>query len=69
MLSFLSGLTVTLGNPKTMLFCVALVPTLIDVASIGVRDYALLLIATFLVLLVVLLPYMLLAARACSLLK
>ncbi|MGO8085273.1 LysE family translocator, partial [Rhizobium leguminosarum] len=42
-LSFLSGLLVTLGNPKTMLFYVALVPTLIDIGNIGLRDYALLL--------------------------
>lgn len=68
-LSFLSGLMVTLGNPKTMLFYVALVPTLIDLTAIGAEDYGLLLITTFLVLLVVLLPYMLLASRARSLLK
>jgi threonine/homoserine/homoserine lactone efflux protein len=68
-MSFLSGLMVTLGNPKTMLFYVALVPTLIDLASVGIEDYGLLLAATFLVLLTVLLPYMLLAARARSLLK
>ncbi|MGO7624601.1 LysE family transporter, partial [Rhizobium ruizarguesonis] len=41
-LSFLSGLLVTLGNPKTMLFYVALLPTLIDIGNIGLRDYALL---------------------------
>ncbi|MCK3780658.1 LysE family translocator [Ensifer sesbaniae] len=68
-MSFVSGLLVTLGNPKTMLFYVALVPTLIDIAAIGPRDYGLLLTATFLVLLTVLVPYMLLAARARLLLK
>ena len=68
-MSFVSGLLVTLGNPKTMLFYVALVPTLIDIADIGPRDYGLLLTATFLVLLAVLVPYMLLAARARLLLK
>ncbi|WVT73500.1 LysE family translocator [Sinorhizobium chiapasense] len=68
-MSFLSGLLVTLGNPKTMLFYVALVPTLVDIAAIGPRDYGLLLTATFLVLLTVLVPYMLLAARARLLLK
>lgn len=68
-MSFLSGLLVTLGNPKTMLFYVALVPTLIDIAVIGPREYGLLLMATFLVLLTVLLPYILLAARARTLLK
>ncbi len=68
-MSFLSGLLVTLGNPKTMLFYVALVPTLIDLHSIGLADYGLLIAATFLVLLAVLLPYILLATRARLLLK
>ncbi|HEV7320145.1 MAG TPA: LysE family translocator [Ensifer sp.] len=68
-MSFLSGLLITLGNPKTMLFYVALVPTLIDIRAIGPGDYGLLLTATFLVLLTVLVPYMLLASRARLLLK
>jgi threonine/homoserine/homoserine lactone efflux protein len=68
-MSFLSGLLVTLGNPKTMLFYVALVPTLIDINSIGLREYAMLLAANFVVLLVVLIPYMLLASRARTFLK
>jgi threonine/homoserine/homoserine lactone efflux protein len=68
-LSFLSGLLVTLGNPKTMLFYVALVPTLIDINSIGPREYGILLVTTFVVLLVVLVPYMMLASRARTLLK
>ncbi|KSV82557.1 MULTISPECIES: LysE family translocator [unclassified Ensifer] len=68
-MSFLSGLLITLGNPKTMLFYVALVPTLIDIRAIGPGDYGLLLTATFLVLLSVLVPYMLLASRARLLLK
>ncbi|KQV10465.1 lysine transporter LysE [Rhizobium sp. Root1203] len=68
-ISFLSGLLVTLGNPKTMLFYVALVPTLIDINSIGLREYGILLATTFVVLLVVLVPYMMLASRARTLLK
>jgi threonine/homoserine/homoserine lactone efflux protein len=68
-MSFLSGLLVTLGNPKTMLFYVALVPTLIDINSIGLREYGILLATTFVVLLVVLVPYMMLASRARMLLK
>lgn len=68
-MSFLSGLLVTLGNPKTMLFYVALVPTLIDLGSIGLYNYAMLLAATFVVLLAVLIPYMLLASRARTFLK
>ena len=63
-MSFLSGLFVTLGNPKTMLFYVALVPTLVDLGSIGFEEYGVLLAATFVVLLIVLVPYMALASRA-----
>jgi threonine/homoserine/homoserine lactone efflux protein len=68
-MSFLSGLLVTLGNPKTMLFYIALVPTLIDIKTVGPSEYAVLLAATFAVLLTVLVPYMMLASRARTLLK
>ncbi|WP_438753773.1 LysE family translocator [Pararhizobium sp. O133] len=68
-MSFLSGLLITLGNPKTMLFYVALVPTLIDLHAIGFNEYALLVGATFIVLMAVLIPYILLASRALLLLK
>ncbi|MFC3163261.1 LysE family translocator [Ciceribacter thiooxidans] len=67
--SFLSGLFVTLGNPKTMLFYVALVPTLIPLEAIGPTDYAALAGITFVVLIAVLIPYIVLAARARTLLK
>ncbi len=68
-MSFLSGLFVTLGNPKTMLFYVALVPTLVDLNAIGLKDYGVLLAATFVVLLIVVVPYIALASRARLLLK
>lgn len=68
-LSFLSGLLVTLGNPKTMLFYVALVPTLIPLEAIGAQDYAALAGITFVVLIAVLVPYILLASQARTLLK
>ena len=68
-MSFLSGLFITLGNPKTMLFYVALVPTLIDLRVIGVSEYAILIGVTFAVLMAVLLPYILLASKARALLK
>lgn len=62
--SFLSGLTVTLGNPKTMIFYMAITPTIVDLASITAGDYGLLVVCTVLVLLVVLIPYLALAAKA-----
>jgi threonine/homoserine/homoserine lactone efflux protein len=68
-LSFLSGLLVTLGNPKTMLFYVALVPTLIPLEAIGAKDYAALVGITFVELIAVLIPYILLASQARTLLK
>lgn len=68
-MSFLSGLFITLGNPKTMLFYVALVPTLIDIRTIATTQYLMLLATTFIVLMAVLLPYILLASKARLLLK
>lgn len=68
-MAFLSGLLVTLGNPKTMLFYVALVPTLIPLQEVGLPDYLALVAITFVVLLAVLLPYILLASKARELLK
>lgn len=62
--SFLAGLTVTLGNPKTMMFYVALTPTIVDLETIALGDYVVLVALTVLVLLVVLVPYLALAAKA-----
>ncbi len=67
--SFMAGLMVTLGNPKTMIFYLALTPTLVDLAKITPTDYGLLALCTILVLLIVLVPYLVLAANARSLLK
>jgi threonine/homoserine/homoserine lactone efflux protein len=67
--AFLSGLLVTLGNPKTMLFYIALVPSLLPLSAIGMIDYLLLIGLTFTVLMAVLIPYILLAAQARHLLK
>ncbi len=66
--SVVAGLTVTLGNPKTMLFYIALTPTLVDLHTITLADYSILAALTVLVLLVVLVPYLALAARARGLL-
>ena len=64
MSSFLAGLTVTLGNPKTMIFYLALTPTLVDLRTITIADYGILAVCTIVVLLVVLVPYLALAAKA-----
>lgn len=62
--SVMAGLMVTLGNPKTMVFYLALTPTLVDLATLTAGDFGLLVLATIIVLLVVLVPYLALAAKA-----
>jgi threonine/homoserine/homoserine lactone efflux protein len=62
--SVIAGLMVTLGNPKTMVFYLALTPTLVDLATLTAGDFGLLVLATIVVLLVVLVPYLALAAKA-----
>lgn len=67
--ALLSGLMVTLGNPKAMLFYLALVPTIVDITAIGLRDYLILVGVSLAVLLVVTIPYIALAAKARDLLR
>jgi threonine/homoserine/homoserine lactone efflux protein len=62
--SFIAGLTVTLGNPKTMIFYLAITPTIVDLKTITLADYAILVALTIVVLFVVLVPYLALAAKA-----
>ena len=62
--SFAAGLTVTLGNPKTMIFYLAITPTIVDLKTITLADYGILVALTVVVLLVVLVPYLALAAKA-----
>jgi threonine/homoserine/homoserine lactone efflux protein len=61
---FLGGLALTMGNPKTMVFYLALLPTLVDMARISLLGYAELVVVTLSVLAVVFGAYMALAARA-----
>lgn len=66
---FLTGLAVTLGNPKIMLFYVALLPSIIDLNTVGLIGWAELTITMLLVLALVDLGWMLAAARARLFLK
>jgi threonine/homoserine/homoserine lactone efflux protein len=61
---FLGGLAVTMGNPKVMVFYLALLPTLLDLTRLTVLGYAGLVVATLAVLTLVFSSYILLAARA-----
>jgi threonine/homoserine/homoserine lactone efflux protein len=61
---FLAGLAVTMGNPKVMVFYLALLPALVDVAAVTALGYAELVGVTLTVLAVVFAAYIVLAARA-----
>jgi threonine/homoserine/homoserine lactone efflux protein len=61
---FLGGLAVTMGNPKVMVFYLALLPALIDVAGVTMLGYAELVAITLSVLGIVFTGYVVLAARA-----
>jgi threonine/homoserine/homoserine lactone efflux protein len=60
----LGGLALTLGNPKTIVFYLALLPTILDLTRITALGFAELVAATLTVLGVVFAGYIVLAARA-----
>ncbi|MCC2114068.1 MAG: LysE family translocator [Hyphomicrobiales bacterium] len=61
---FLAGLSVTLGNPKVMVFYLAVLPAVIDLGTVSAADYAVLAAITSTVLTSVLSAYAFLAGRA-----
>ncbi|AEA61294.1 LysE family translocator [Burkholderia gladioli] len=61
---FAAGLTVSLGNPKIMVFYVALLPTLVDISHVGPLAWAELALTMLVVMAAVDLSWALLAARA-----
>ncbi|MBE1283064.1 MAG: LysE family translocator [Rhodobacteraceae bacterium] len=62
--AFLAGFAVTLGNPKTIVFYLALTPTVMDLKSIGLTDWLMLCALTVLVLTAILTPYAVAASKA-----
>lgn len=62
--SLLGGYAVTLGNPKTIIFYMALLPTVVKLADVTPERYLGLVVTTIIVLIVVLLPYIVLATKA-----
>ncbi|MGV3551526.1 LysE family translocator [Rhizobium sp.] len=66
---FFAGLTVTLGNPKIMMFYVALLPTIIDLNTVTLTGWAELVVVMLAVLVMVDLAWVLFAARARQFLK
>lgn len=61
---FLTGLAITLGNPKIMVLYMALLPTVIDLAHVSFIGWGELTLTLFTVLAAIDLSYVLLAARA-----
>jgi len=66
---FLAGLAVTLGNPKIMVFYMALLPTILDLASVSLLGWLELTATMVAVLMAIDCGYVLLAARARLLLR
>ena len=62
--AFLTGFSVTLGNPKTIVFYLALLPTVPDLKTVGLTQWVLLVALTVCVLGATLAPYAFVAARA-----
>lgn len=61
--SFLSQLSVTLGNPKAMAFFLAILPTVVDLKHLNAAGYAQLSLATAVLIPSIMLAYAALAAR------
>ncbi|PSJ57185.1 LysE family translocator [Kumtagia ephedrae] len=66
---FIAGMAVTLGNPKIMMFYLALLPTIIDLASVSLLGWAELTLTMALVLIAIDLAWVFAAAQARRLLK
>lgn len=61
---FLAGMAVTLGNPKIMMFYLALLPTIIDLAQVSLLGWAELTVTMVVVLIAIDLAWVTLAAQA-----
>lgn len=67
--SLIGGYTLTLGNPKTIIFYMALLPTVVNLHAVTPAHFAGLAVATIAVLYAVIIPYIALAARARAFLR
>jgi threonine/homoserine/homoserine lactone efflux protein len=66
---FLTGLAIALGNPKIMMFYIALLPSIIDIRAVSFGGWAELVVTLIVVLAVVDFSWMFLAAKARGFLK
>lgn len=62
--SLFGGFAVTLGNPKTIIFYMALLPTVVRLDEVTFERYLWLALITIIVLYLVVIPYVALAAKA-----
>lgn len=67
--SLLGGYSMTLGNPKTIIFYMALLPSVIKLDTVGFDDFLWLSLITIVVLYIVVVPYIALAAKARNFLR
>lgn len=67
--SFLAGLAVTIGNPKTIVFYLALLPTVLKLEDVTFARWMELCAITVIVLFIVLTPYAYFAAKARGMMK
>ena len=69
MMTILGGFSVTMGNPKTIIFYMAMVPNVIDLTAITFVSWFFLSFITILILFLALTPYVLLTTKAKDLLS
>ncbi|MBT2129550.1 LysE family translocator [Aliiroseovarius lamellibrachiae] len=62
--TLLSAFTITISNPKAIIFYLALVPSVLDLNAVGVSEWGLLVLVSVIVLFAVMTPYALLANKA-----
>ena len=62
--AFLAGYIITIGNPKTVIFYLALAPAVLDMTGVSALDWFYLAVITVGVLFVVMTPYIVLSLRA-----
>ena len=66
---YLYGLVVTLGNPKTIIFYMALIPNVLDLNQVGFLDWSILATITATILMITLLVYAFAASIAAGVLS
>jgi threonine/homoserine/homoserine lactone efflux protein len=67
--AFASGILVTVGNPKSVLFYLSILPTVVDVNALSLTDAAILIVLTGFILTVVQFPFAIAGAKTRHALK